>query len=80
MVGGIKAISSCVKSASAKLFLDLNTVLATSGEERTLNAAPHRSNALRYLASAAESCAQPGVRWVHCAQLKRRSLNSQGRA
>ena len=39
MVGDIKAISPCVKSASAKLFLDLHTVLAPSGEERTLNAA-----------------------------------------
>ena len=37
MVGGIKAISPCVKSASAKLFLDLHTVLAPSGEERTLD-------------------------------------------
>jgi len=39
MVGCIKAISPCVKSASAKLFLDLHTVLAPSGEERPLNAA-----------------------------------------
>ena len=39
MVGDIKAISPCVKSASAKLFLDLHTVSALSGEERTLNAA-----------------------------------------
>ena len=39
MVGDIKAISPCVKSASAKLFLDLHTVSAPSGEERTLNAA-----------------------------------------
>ena len=40
MVGGIKAISPCVKSASAKLFhLDLHTVLAPSGEERPLDAA-----------------------------------------
>ena len=39
MVGDIKAISPCVKSASAKLFLDLHTVLALSGEERTLDAA-----------------------------------------
>eukprot|EP00964_Phaeocystis_antarctica_P032630 scaffold18473_cov54-Phaeocystis_antarctica.AAC.12 len=38
MVGGIKAISPCVKSASAKLFLDLHTVSAPSGEERTLGA------------------------------------------
>ena len=37
MVGDIKAISPCVKSASAKLFLDLHTVLAPSGEERTLD-------------------------------------------
>ena len=35
MVGDIKAISPCVKSASAKLFLDLHTVSAPSGEERT---------------------------------------------
>eukprot|EP00964_Phaeocystis_antarctica_P101479 scaffold66944_cov73-Phaeocystis_antarctica.AAC.1 len=39
MIGCIKAISPCVKSASAKLFLDLHTVLAPSGEERTLDAA-----------------------------------------
>ena len=39
MIGCIKAISPCVKSASPKLFLDLHTVLAPSGEERTLNAA-----------------------------------------
>ena len=39
MVGVIKAISPCVKSASAKLFLDLHTVSAPSGEERTLGAA-----------------------------------------
>ena len=37
MIGCIKAISPCVKSVSAKLFLDLHTVLAPSGEERTLN-------------------------------------------
>jgi len=34
MIGCIKAISPCVKSASAKLFLDLYTVLAPSGEEK----------------------------------------------
>ena len=39
MIGCIKAISPCVKSASAKLFLDLHTVLAPSGEERTLEEA-----------------------------------------
>ena len=37
MVGCIKVISPCVKSASAKLFLDLHTMLAPSGEERTLD-------------------------------------------
>eukprot|EP00964_Phaeocystis_antarctica_P024556 scaffold13757_cov73-Phaeocystis_antarctica.AAC.2 len=37
MIGCIKAISPCVKSASEKLFLDLHTVLAPSGEERTLD-------------------------------------------
>ena len=40
MVGCIKAISpTCLKSASAKLFLGLHTVLAPSGEERTLGEA-----------------------------------------
>ena len=38
MIGGFKVISPCLKSASAKLFLDLHTVLAPSGEERTLDA------------------------------------------
>ena len=38
MIGCIKAISPCVKSASAKLFLDLHTVLAPSGEERRTSA------------------------------------------
>ena len=31
MIGCIKAISPCVKSASAKLFLDVHTVLAFPG-------------------------------------------------
>ena len=39
MVGGIKAISLCVKSASGKLFLGLHTVLAPSDEERRTGAA-----------------------------------------
>jgi len=39
MIGCIKATSPCVKSASAKLFLDLHTMSAPSGEERTLDAA-----------------------------------------
>jgi len=38
MIGCIKAISPCVKSASAKLFLDLHTVLAPSGEGRRTSA------------------------------------------
>jgi hypothetical protein len=38
MIGGTKVISPCVKSASAKLFLDLHTVSAPSGEERTPSA------------------------------------------
>ena len=47
MIGCIKAISPCVKSASAKLFLDLHTVLAPSGEERTLDAAAQVERAIR---------------------------------
>ena len=47
MIGCIKAISPCVKSASAKLFLDLHTVLAPSGEERPLNAAAQVEHAGR---------------------------------
>ena len=50
MIGYIKAISPCVKSASAKLFLDLHTVLAPRGEERWIHL--HRSNALRYASAA----------------------------
>ena len=55
MVGCIKAISPCLKSASAKLFLGLHTVLAPSGEQRTLGAAAQvelRSNALCYASAA----------------------------
>jgi len=62
MVGCIKAISPCVKSASPKLFLDLHTVLAPSGEERTLNAAAQVERAALCLRRF--SGAQPGVRWV----------------
>ena len=47
-VCGIKATSPCVKSASAKLFLDLHTVLAPSGEERTLGAAAQVERTGRY--------------------------------
>ena len=39
MVGGIKAVSPWLKSASEKLLMGLPTVLAPSGEERTLAAA-----------------------------------------
>jgi hypothetical protein len=39
MVSGTKAISPCVKSASARLFPDLHTMSAPSGEERTLEEA-----------------------------------------
>ena len=49
MVGGTKAISPCVKSASAKLFLDLHTVSVPSGEERTLNAAAQVERATLHL-------------------------------
>ena len=64
MIGCIKAISPCVKSASAKLFLDLHTVLAPSGEERTLNAAAQRSNALRYASAASAAHSRARTRWV----------------
>ena len=63
MVGGTKAISPCVKSASSKLFLDLHTVAALSGEERALDAAAHVERVA--LCFRRLSCAQPGVRWVH---------------
>ena len=47
MIGCIKAISPCVKSASAKLFPDLHTMSAPSGEERTLDAAAQVERAER---------------------------------
>jgi hypothetical protein len=43
MIDCITAISPCVKSASAKLFLDLHTMSAPSGEQRRTAC---RSNAL----------------------------------
>jgi hypothetical protein len=66
MIGCIKAISPCVKRASAKLFLDLQTVSAPSGEERTPRVHPHRSNALD--GAAAALTVTPGrVVWqCHC--------------
>ena len=77
MVGCIKAISPCVKSASPKLFLDLHTVLAPSGEERTLNAAAQVERAARYAsaASAAHSRVYGG-----CAAEAAVSEKPQGRA
>ena len=38
MVGGIKASSPGMKSMSEDMFLDLPTMVAPSGEERTPNA------------------------------------------
>jgi len=46
MIDCITAISPCVKSASAKLFLDLHTMSAPSGEQRRTGAFEGRSNAL----------------------------------
>ena len=65
-VGGTKAISPCVKSASAKLFPDLHTMSAPSGEERTLDTSAQRSNALDGTA-AALTVAHARVVWpCHC--------------
>ena len=65
MVGSIKAISPCVKSPSAKLFLDLHTVSAPSGEERTLGLGrwgqPHRSSALDGAAAVLTAARTRGV-------------------
>ena len=47
MIGCIKAISPCVKSVSAKLFLDLHTMSAPSGEERTLDTSAQVERATR---------------------------------
>ena len=64
MIGCIKAISPCVKSASANLFLDLHTVLAPSGEERTLDTSAQVERAALCLRRF--SGAQPGVRYERC--------------
>ena len=53
MIGFIKAISPCVKSASAKLFLDLHTVLAPSGDERTLDTSAQVERAAHCLCTCA---------------------------
>jgi len=62
MVGGIKASSPGMKSMSADMFLDLPTMLAPSGEERTLDAAAQVERA--GLCLRRFSAAQPGVRCV----------------
>ena len=67
MVGGTKAISPCVKSASAKLFLGLHSMLTPSGEERTLSAAAQVERAALH-ASAAKAVGllhSRVPRWVH---------------
>ena len=63
MVGDIKAIRPCVKSASEKLFLDLHTVLAPSGEERTLDAAAQveRAALWPYASAARDAHSRVGV-------------------
>ena len=62
MVGGIKASSTGVKSMSADMFLDLPTMSAPSGEERTPNASAQVERA--GLCLRRFSGAQPGVRCV----------------
>ena len=62
MVGGIKASSPGMKSTSADLFLDLPTMSAPSGEERTLDASAQVERA--GLCLRRFSAAQPTVRCV----------------
>ena len=78
MVGDIKAISPCVKSASAKLFLDLHTVSAPSGEERTLGASAQVERAA--LCFRRFSGAHGTAGRTVGALLKRRCQKPQGRA
>ena len=52
MVGDIKPSSPGMKSMSADVFLDLTTMSAPSGEERTPGASVHRSSALDGAAAA----------------------------
>ena len=63
MVGGIKASSPGVKGMSADMFLDLPTMSAPSGEERT----PRTSAQVECagLCLRRFSGAQPGVPCVH---------------
>jgi hypothetical protein len=60
MISCIKAISPCVKSASAELFPDLHTMSAPSGEERTPSASAQVERDA--LCPRRFSGAQPGVR------------------
>ena len=62
MVGGIKASSTGMKSMSADMFLDLLTMSAPSGEERTPDASAQVERA--GLCLRRFSGAQPGVRCV----------------
>jgi len=62
MVGGIKASSSGMKSMSADMFLDLLTMSAPSGEERTPRTFAQVERA--GLCLRRFSGAQPGVRCV----------------
>ena len=72
MVGGIKASSPGMKSMSADMFLDLPTMSAPSGEERTPDASAQVERAGRCYASAAFfSGAQPAA--VGCTVCVRRS-------
>ena len=61
MVGGTKAISPCVKSASPKLFLDLHTMSAPSGEERTLGTSAQVERAVDGAAAALTVARTRGV-------------------
>ena len=63
MVGGIKASSPGMKSMSADMFLDLLTMSAPSGEERTPRTSAQVERA--GLCLRCFSCAQPGVWCVH---------------
>ena len=63
MVGGIKASSPGMKSMSADMFLDLLTMSAPSGEERTPRTSAQVERA--GLCLRRFSCAQPTVRCVH---------------
>ena len=85
MVGGTKRQGHqpcCLKSTSADLFLDLHTVSAPSGEERTLDTAAQVERAALCIRRRRSRCAQPGVRWDVGALLsvKRRKAVSDSEA